>query len=179
MPKQSLSVSFDIFTAQSINLNKEQILGQITDLLAQHLATVTEDFDLKAQYVLLTTEKPQPTPAKRAKPNQITFPIINALGVSSQVMVGSPEWFELLKAKKFRYCYQNLAFTVRFETQSTKSGKVYHYWRAYCTINGKLVTRQIGKRDDLSRQTLDEVGVYFVNKQKRNIEAHNKSLAKR
>ena len=169
MKKQTLSLSFDIFTEPTVDLDKQHLLGQVTDLLAGHLATLTGEFDLQTRYVLLSREPElTPTPVtktKIAKTTPVAFPVLNDDKSMVEMVVGSPEWFDLLEAKKFRYRYQGLTFSVRFETQTTQSGN-YQYWRAFCRLNGKLVTRQVGKRDDLTKQKLDEVGAYFLNRQK-------------
>ena len=55
--------------------------------------------------------------------------------------------------------------TVRFEERKSR-GKTYHYWRAYMSADGKLLAKQVGKTEQLTKENLDQVGAYFLERSK-------------
>ncbi len=134
-----------------------QLVGQIKDRIAQALDGL--EFDLKDRYWLLSPADDEEESAARGDAESI--PVWSAAtGQVVSVRIGSADWFNLVEAKKFYYWYEGLRFTMRLETRKSKD-KPYTYWRAYVTINKKLRTRQLGKTDQLTRESLNAAGEYF------------------
>jgi len=135
------------------------LAGRVKDLLAEALAGL--ELDLQQRYWLLSVAEPASAPARPASPEAI--PVWNpeeARFIS--VKVGSPEWFTMMSAeKKFTYRYDQLNFTVRWETRQSK-GREYTYWRAYATVGGQLLTKQLGPTKALTKEALDAVWAYFA-----------------
>ncbi len=161
MARRDFSLSFTVESDESTmeqiaaRLNR-QLVGQIKDLVAQSLSGL--EFDLKDHYWLFSPSDDEEAAAARGEAESI--PVWSATGPARNVRIGSDDWFKLVEQKKFFYWYEGLRFTVRLETRKSK-GKNYTYWRAYVTINKKLRTRQLGKTDQLTRESLDAVGQYF------------------
>jgi hypothetical protein len=136
-----------------------QLAGRVKDLLAQALTGL--EFDLQQRYWLLTEEEPASAPPRPPSPAAIPVWSPNEAQFI-RVAVGSPEWFTIMSAaRKFTYRYDQLDFTVRFETRKSK-GREYTYWRAYATVGGQLLTKQLGPTKALTKEALDAVGAYFV-----------------
>jgi hypothetical protein len=161
--KATYSLSFELETGDktapelAARLNR-QLAGQIRDLIAAALSGL--DFGLRENYCLLMPERAAVPPRL---PDAASIPVWSAEAHSFvDITIGSPEWFEMVEREsKFSYRYQGQSFRVRQETRTVK-GKQYTYWRAYATVDGKLVTRQLGKTKDLTKEALDEVGEYFA-----------------
>lgn len=163
MSKANFSLSFRV-EADSKAMNQvaarldRQLAGKIKDLLAQVLNGL--EFDLQERYFLFSpeaeTEQPRPK-------GTISIPIWSPTDQTFvSVKVGSAEWFKLIgNEKKFNYLYGGVNFTVRYETRKSK-GREYTYWRAYATIGGKLLAKQLGTTESLTKDALDAVGAHFL-----------------
>ena len=164
MPATNFSLSFTVETdATTVPQVRErltvQLAGRVKDLVAEALAGL--EFDLQQRYWLLTEEEPASAPPR--PPSSAAIPVWSPDKERFiRVEVGSPEWFTMMsQARKFTYRYDQLDFTVRFETRKSK-GREYTYWRAYATVGGQLLTKQLGPTKALTKEALDAVGAYFV-----------------
>jgi hypothetical protein len=136
----------------------EELTGQIKDLVASRLSGL--EFDLQARYQRFASE-PEPQAVKKRAPAPVPIWSDDHQAVVA-VQIGSAEWFGVIaQAGRFDYHYQELRFTVRYETRQSK-GKAYSYWRAYATVQGKLRTKQLGSTARLSQAALEAVGAYFL-----------------
>lgn len=163
MSSADFNVSFrleadgEVMSRVAARLNRH-LAGKMKDLVAQALNGL--EFDLQERYYLFSLE----TEAEHPRPRStISIPVWSPTDQTFvSVKVGSAEWFKLVgNEKKFSYLYEGLSFTVRYETRKSK-GRAYMYWRAYATIGGKLLTRQLGTTERLTKEALDAVGAYFV-----------------
>jgi hypothetical protein len=135
-----------------------KLAGQIKDLVAKALNGF--EFDLHERYWLFSAETEAAAEAKPRSTQAVPIWLPDKQRTVS-VKVGSPDWFQFIgQAKKFSYRYDRLNFTVRWETRKSK-GRVYSYWRAYATVNGKLMTKQLGVTEKLTKGALDAVGKHF------------------
>lgn len=157
----SYAVETDNQTLRQVATRLDQNLaGQVKDLVAQALDGL--EFDLQERYRLFTPEPDAETEATRPRSTQAITVWLSDEERFTEVQIGSADWFSLIEdQQKFTYSYEGLTFTVRFEERKSR-GKSYYYWRAYATVDGKLVTKQVGKTDQLTTKNLDEVGSFFA-----------------
>jgi hypothetical protein len=163
MAKADFSLSFrveadrEIMSQVAHRLNR-RLAGQIQDLVAQALEGL--EFDLQEHHYLFSPEAEVKQPRPRDTWSIPTWSSTDQTFI--EVKIGSAEWFKLIgDERKFLYRYEGVQFAVRFETRKS-NGREYSYWRAYATVGGKLLTKQLGPTAALTKGSLDTAGAYFL-----------------
>lgn len=169
MAKGNFSISFmitgdDKTVEQAGRRLDNRLAGRVKDIVAQALEGL--DFDLQEHYHFFSPEREESSGIERPREIQ-SIPIWSAeTHAFVDVQVGSPEWFGLIeKQGRFYYRFDDIRFTVRLEARQVK-GKTYNYWRAYATINRKLVAKMLGTTENLTEESLDAAGAHFLKRRR-------------